>query len=377
MVQRSSRDYVPTADAAGNVTMADVIGNKTDTGTSGDSVVSLVKKNNTDILVIDGYQDVPTQDAVTNLQMRDVIGNKTDTKNGSSIFAKHEGLLEKTTLPTQNLATNLTFAQVIGNKTDTEVGSSIYSKTVQIGQNHVVPTADSANNAMVRDVVGNKTDTKNGDSIYAKHEALIEKTTLATQDLADNNTFSQVIGNKTDTKNGTSLVAFQQQHLDRSGLPTQNSANNNVFADVIGNKTDTTAGTSIMSKLAFLIASSTSTSNGTFSYLDAGGEQDVAVVTPASGEIVQGIWLDLSNMAQNGTIKIYYKIDGSNYRQVSVSGTVQSYAFTVADGVDGVYIPGPFGFGPNQYKVTYEEGADEGAARAIPYVVVRERKVLT
>ena len=110
-------------------------------------------------------------------------------------------------------------------------------------------------------------------------------------------------------------------------------------------------------------------SSGSFSYLDAGGEQDVAELTPTTRIHLLGIWLDLTTMEQNGTVKLYYKIDGTNYRQVSVYGTEQSYAFTVADGIDGVYIPYNIGI-TQSFKVTYEEGADEGADKAIPYSII-------
>ena len=108
---------------------------------------------------------------------------------------------------------------------------------------------------------------------------------------------------------------------------------------------------------------------GTFSYLDAGGEQDVIELADESYKFLLGVWLDLSNMTQNGTIKVYYKIDGTNYRQLSVGGTVQSYAFTVADAVDGVYLDLQIGI-IHDFKVTYEEGGDEGAARDLPYQII-------
>lgn len=117
-----------------------------------------------------------------------------------------------------------------------------------------------------------------------------------------------------------------------------------------------------------LAANSSGDSSGTFSYLDAGGEQDVVEITNTTRKVVNGVWLDLSNMTQNGTIKVYYKIDGTNYRQVDNGGT-QSYSFTVADGVDGYFVPLVAGI-TEDAKVTYEEVADEGAARDIPYQIV-------
>ena len=110
-------------------------------------------------------------------------------------------------------------------------------------------------------------------------------------------------------------------------------------------------------------------SSGTYSYIDDGGEQTVIELTDGSYKMLGGIWLDLSNMTQNSTIKCYYKIDGTNYRQLNVGGTVQNYAFTVADTIDGVYLDLHIGISYD-FKVTYEEGGDEGAARDIPYQIV-------
>jgi len=203
---------------------------------------------------------------------------------------------------------------------------------------------------------------------------------VPTTDSASNVTFLDVIGNKTDgASSGDSLISLTKKNnvdiLVVDGLhdvPTQNLATNATMAQVVGNKTDTAAGTSLMGVAKKIdAATQAGASSGTFSYLDAGGEQTVIEVTPTTAEIVHGIWLDLVNMTQNGTIKVYYKIDGTNYREI------ESFSFTVATDSDGFYIDRTFGFGPNQYKVTYTEGADEGAARNIPYKLIREKKVLT
>ena len=108
---------------------------------------------------------------------------------------------------------------------------------------------------------------------------------------------------------------------------------------------------------------------GTYTYVDAGAEQTVLEITDDVPRILHGVWLDLSTMAQNGTIKCYYKVDGTNYRQTSINGTEQSYAFTVGDTIDGVYIKMNLGI-RYDFKITYTEGANEGADRDIPYQAV-------
>lgn len=154
-------------------------------------------------------------------------------------------------------------------------------------------------------------------------------------------------------------------------VPSQDATANVDAVDVIGNKSDTVAGTSIVGMIKAIQAAlsiisgqtSSGEAKGTFSYLDAGGEQTVFEMIFTARKIIHGIWLDFTTITQNGTIKIYYKIDGTNYREV------ESYAFTVATDSDGFYIDLNMGI-TDHFKVTYTEGGDEGADRAIPYSVI-------
>lgn len=105
---------------------------------------------------------------------------------------------------------------------------------------------------------------------------------------------------------------------------------------------------------------------GTFAYTDAGGEQTVLEVLNASGNLLKldGIWLDMTNLTQDGTIKTYYKIDGTNYRLFHVS------VFSAA-GDDGVLI-NIDSMISSSLKITYTEAVDEAASRNIPYEVIFE-----
>jgi hypothetical protein len=101
----------------------------------------------------------------------------------------------------------------------------------------------------------------------------------------------------------------------------------------------------------------------TFSYTDAGGEQTVLEVANASGRLLKlcGAWIDLVNMTKSGTIKLYYKIDATNYRAFNSSN------WDISDD-DGVLIDiHPMISGG--FKITYTEAEDEAAIRAIPYEV--------
>lgn len=115
------------------------------------------------------------------------------------------------------------------------------------------------------------------------------------------------------------------------------------------------------------VLTTTTESDGTFSYLDAGAEQTVIELILTKRKILHSILIDLVNMTQNGTIKTYVKIDDTNYREVT------STAFTVATDSDGVLISFNTGI-TSDFKLTYTEGADEGAARDIPYTMIYENK---
>jgi hypothetical protein len=114
---------------------------------------------------------------------------------------------------------------------------------------------------------------------------------------------------------------------------------------------------------ATILAQTSSTDgSGTFSYLDAGGKQAIVELVLTEHKIIDGIWLDLVNMTQNGTITLEYKIDGSTYR------VFDTIAWTTAED-DGKYIDINAGVS-HDFKVSWTEAVDEGAARDIPYQMV-------
>lgn len=102
-----------------------------------------------------------------------------------------------------------------------------------------------------------------------------------------------------------------------------------------------------------------------FSYLDAGGEQDVFEITTTTRKKLHSIFLDLTTLTQNTTIRVKHKIDGANYR------TMETISWLVATMDDGVYFNKALAI-CQDLKVTMEEGADEGADRAIPYSYILE-----
>jgi hypothetical protein len=101
---------------------------------------------------------------------------------------------------------------------------------------------------------------------------------------------------------------------------------------------------------------------GTYSYLDAGGEQTILEQTITTRREIKNIWLDSTNLTQDGTWILYHKINAGNYPEFDRG------EFVVADDSDGLLIPGMTV--NNDWKITWTEGADEGAARTIPYTVI-------
>ncbi len=124
------------------------------------------------------------------------------------------------------------------------------------------------------------------------------------------------------------------------------------------------AGASVSADIAAILALVDSAQfTGPMSYLDAGGEQTVR-------ENVLGtrrrVWLNFSNrnMAQTGTFRIYFRVDGTNYDLYA------KQPVTVGAGDERAW---DAEFTVNQdWKLTYEEDVNEGAARAIPYNVIMQ-----
>lgn len=102
---------------------------------------------------------------------------------------------------------------------------------------------------------------------------------------------------------------------------------------------------------------------GSLSYLDAGGEQTIFEVTGTKYFFISGMIVDTNTLTQNGTFKLYSKIDGTNYR------LLDSQAFAVATD-DGIILSANYAYRisiDTDFKLTYTESGDEGAARALPW----------
>jgi hypothetical protein len=116
----------------------------------------------------------------------------------------------------------------------------------------------------------------------------------------------------------------------------------------------------IKTKTDDLIPNITPTS-GTYAHPSGTTEQDAIVLSISTRTKINNIYLDLTNLTQNCTIRVKAKIDGTNYREID------SLGWTTADR-DGVIIS-EF-VSDVAAKVTIQSAVAEGASRNIPYRVV-------
>lgn len=163
--------------------------------------------------VVDGYFDVPTADAATDATIRDVVGRKTDAAvtvvaATKSLMAYLKGAINWLTVGVADATSNASAADVIGNKTDAQVVAvgttkSIIAYLKGLIVNTIVSAADTTNNIAINDTVGNKTDAAvtavgTTKSIIAYLKGVINWLTVGVADATSNASAADVVGNKTD-----------------------------------------------------------------------------------------------------------------------------------------------------------------------------------
>ncbi len=101
----------------------------------------------------------------------------------------------------------------------------------------------------------------------------------------------------------------------------------------------------------------------TFSFDETdAAEQTMVTVTIAKRTKIRGIWIDMTNVTQNVTIKVYHAIDGTT--PVLYSTT----AFTVATDPDAVLIAGFTAY--RDIAVTLKCAGGGAGAVDVPYAIV-------
>lgn len=102
--------------------------------------------------------------------------------------------------------------------------------------------------------------------------------------------------------------------------------------------------------------------NDTFSFDETNAaEQTIETLVIAERSVVNAFWLDMSNVTQDSTLRLYHQIDGANYR-----GFQENLWRTTDD--DGVLIAG---FVPNHnVRLTVQCGGGGAGNVDIPYSVL-------
>ena len=102
--------------------------------------------------------------------------------------------------------------------------------------------------------------------------------------------------------------------------------------------------------------------NDTFSFDEtAAGEQTIETVAITQKSVINAFWLDLSNVTQDSTLRLYHEIDGSNLRLFQENDWI-----TTDD--DGVLLAG---FTPNDnVRLTIQCAGGGAGSVDIPYSVL-------
>lgn len=121
--------------------------------------------------------------------------------------------------------------------------------------------------------------------------------------------------------------------------------------------------------MSVILDNGSTTGRPSYSQTNDTNEQTVFTSTSTRPRVIM-VYLDLTTLTQNSTIRAKVAIDGTNFIALDTNDGRNPYAFTVASDSDGATL-GPF-YVADQFRVTIQAGGVEGAARAIPYHVVEE-----
>jgi hypothetical protein len=99
--------------------------------------------------------------------------------------------------------------------------------------------------------------------------------------------------------------------------------------------------------------------SGTFAFPNGTTEQTIIELTPSVVTYLYNFWLDLNALTQNCTIKVYSKIDGTNYREIEPM-TLTNIDYSLGLVLKEQMIS-------TAWKITIQSTVAEGASRNIPY----------
>jgi hypothetical protein len=169
---------------------------------------------------------------------------------------------------------------------------------------------------------------------------------------------ADTIGNKADTASMT-INATNSLMRYLKGLVTNYTAARAGYLDELGAANIPADVDTLLSRVAVADIAQTT---GTFAYAENNAaEQTLASIAVAARSKVGGIWLDMTNVTEDTTIRIKHKIDGANYRTF----TALSWLTTDDDGV----LVGPF-TAYRDIQITLQcDGSGAGNVN-VPYAVV-------
>ncbi len=214
-----------------------------------------------------------------------------------------------------------------------------------------------------------------GDATQAKQDAIEAKLDLPAADETANTRIGEVIGQKGDAANETAgqasaiglLRAVITNYLADGTIGLSNLK---ALIDAIEGKLDdgTTGLANIKAlidaletKLDAMVPQVTETTD-TFSFDETNAaEQDMVSVSIATRTKIGGIHIDMVNVTQDTTIKVYHKIDGANFREIS------SHSWVTTD-ADGVLLEGFTAY--RDIKISLTCGGGGAGAVNVPYAIV-------
>jgi hypothetical protein len=101
--------------------------------------------------------------------------------------------------------------------------------------------------------------------------------------------------------------------------------------------------------------------SGTHTHTSDTDEQTIVELTPTVVTKLHGLYLDTVNLTQAFTIKVYGKVDGTNYREIK---SMRLENATVADGPAFALKEQMIN---TAWKITLTSAVVEGASRSVPY----------
>ena len=237
---------------------------------------------------------------------------------------------------------------------DSEVADSYLNLTSDVA--YVIMFADNASNIIIR----NNTFTGNADTgVYAfygvTNNTIFHNNFLSVTHPINGSGcdfFENYYSDHTNIDNGFGIATEPYTYgsttdprpvVCRNGWEGLSWADADLVADILANQSGTET------------ISSTDLPNDT-------AENTIIEVTTTKRLRLDSVWLDFVNLVQNVTIKVYHKIDGTNYRQYDEF----SWSTSEEDGIllKDITING-------DWKLTVTSSVAQGAVKAIPYNVIK------